>query len=258
MSSQCRDRGGSKPCRAPWIRSHRATGADRLYSRESSGDRSGAPTGASTGCTIGSGSRALAGALPLGPHVRRALSDRRGPPRSIGVRTQGGPDGTSARSASASPRATRAGSPGWRRATGRSAAGSVRHGVTEPSGGQAGSSIYCLGCPAGGGTRSPSSRGLGRRPFKAEARVRIPLGARTTTAYRAPVEESGRPHRPVKAEIAGSKPVRRAGQRGYRARGFQFCRQFCAKRGQSQSRGGTRGCRCGAAERERRDDRMDP
>jgi hypothetical protein len=26
--------------------------------------------------------------------------------------------------------------------------------------------------------RSPSSRGLGRRPFKAEARVRIPLGAR--------------------------------------------------------------------------------
>ena len=31
----------------------------------------------------------------------------------------------------------------------------------------------------------------------------------------APVEESGRPHRPVKAKIAGSKPVRRAGQSGF-------------------------------------------
>ena len=69
---------------------------------------------------------------------------------------------------------------------------------------------------------SPSSSGLGRCPFKAEARVRIPLGARhhqhqapsgasaaVTTAH-APVEESGRPHLPVKEEIAGSKPVRRA------------------------------------------------
>ena len=68
---------------------------------------------------------------------------------------------------------------------------------------------------------SPSSSGLGRRPFKAEARVRIPLGARhhplhsttapapVTTAH-APVEESGRPHLPVKEEIAGSKPVGRA------------------------------------------------
>src|SRR5439155_15454547 len=66
--------------------------------------------------------------------------------------------------------------------------------------------------------RSPSSRGLGRRPFKAEARVRIPLGARegapapTHNHISAPVEESGRPHRPVKAKIAGSKPVRRAGR----------------------------------------------
>ncbi len=73
-------------------------------------------------------------------------------------------------------------------------------------------------------TRPPSSSGLGRRPFKAEARVRIPLGARfrarpsrscrgamTTQQHeRAPVEESGRPHLPVKEEIAGSKPVGRA------------------------------------------------
>src|SRR3954454_21245981 len=37
----------------------------------------------------------------------------------------------------------------------------------------------------------------------------IGASAPLTTAH-APVEESGRPHRPVKAEIAGSKPVRRA------------------------------------------------
>jgi hypothetical protein len=35
------------------------------------------------------------------------------------------------------------------------------------------------------------------------------LGAHNRIAH-APVEESGRPHRPVKAEIAGSKPVGRA------------------------------------------------
>ena len=59
----------------------------------------------------------------------------------------------------------------------------------------------------------PSSSGLGHRPFKAAARVRIPLGARTTTEY-AGVEESGRPHRTVKAKIAGSKPVTRARSTG--------------------------------------------
>ena len=63
------------------------------------------------------------------------------------------------------------------------------------------------------GKLPPSSSGLGHRPFKAAARVRIPLGARTTTAY-AGVEESGRPHRPVKAKIAGSKPVTRARSTG--------------------------------------------
>ena len=35
------------------------------------------------------------------------------------------------------------------------------------------------------------------------------MGAHNRIAH-APVEESGRPHRPVKAEIAGSKPVGRA------------------------------------------------
>ena len=58
-------------------------------------------------------------------------------------------------------------------------------------------------------TGPPSSSGLGFRPFKAATRVRIPLGAHNRIAH-APVEESGRPHRPVKAEIAGSKPVGRA------------------------------------------------
>ena len=60
-----------------------------------------------------------------------------------------------------------------------------------------------------GMTEPPSSSGLGFRPFKAATRVRIPLGAHNRIAH-APVEESGRPHRPVKAEIAGSKPVGRA------------------------------------------------
>ena len=67
-------------------------------------------------------------------------------------------------------------------------------------------------------TGPPSSSGLGFRPFKAATRVRIPLGAHNRIAH-APVEESGRPHRPVKAEIAGSKPVGRADLPGVSRRG---------------------------------------
>jgi hypothetical protein len=74
--------------------------------------------------------------------------------------------------------------------------------------------LYFPALPPGRGrgagwTGPPSSSGLGFRPFKAATRVRIPLGAHNRIAH-APVEESGRPHRPVKAEIAGSKPVGRA------------------------------------------------
>ena len=47
----------------------------------------------------------------------------------------------------------------------------------------------------------PSSSGLGRRPFKPEARVRIPLGARWGRG------EAWSSRRPVKPEIAGSNPV---------------------------------------------------
>jgi hypothetical protein len=61
----------------------------------------------------------------------------------------------------------------------------------------------------------PSSSGPGFRPFKAATRVRIPLGAHNRIL--AGVEEPGRPHRPVKAEIAGSKPVTRAEARSVRA-----------------------------------------
>ena len=53
----------------------------------------------------------------------------------------------------------------------------------------------------------PSSSGLGRRPFKAVARVRIPLGARTTAMV---LWSSWSARRPVKAEVAGSSPVRTA------------------------------------------------
>jgi hypothetical protein len=77
-------------------------------------------------------------------------------------------------------------------------------------------------------TGPPSSSGLGFRPFKAATRVRIPLGAHNRIAH-APVEESGRPHRPVKAEIAGSKPVGRAGQRRYREVPPLSCGQVCGQ-----------------------------
>src|SRR5207249_2995148 len=44
-------------------------------------------------------------------------------------------------------------------------------------------------------------------PFKAETRVRIPLGARNP---KGPVEQPGRARHPVKVEVAGSNPVRTA------------------------------------------------
>jgi hypothetical protein len=50
----------------------------------------------------------------------------------------------------------------------------------------------------------PSSSGLGRRPFKAVARVRIPLGARPHPRSRGAAWSA---RRPVKAEVAGSNPV---------------------------------------------------
>ena len=58
-------------------------------------------------------------------------------------------------------------------------------------------------------TWSPSSSGLGLRPFKAATRVRIPLGARTAH----PVQHSKAQwrswlaRRPVTAKVAGSSPV---------------------------------------------------
>ena len=57
----------------------------------------------------------------------------------------------------------------------------------------------------------PSSSGLGHRPFKAAARVRIPLGvqlAAASTAWSCRAARSAR--HPVKVEVAGSNPVRTA------------------------------------------------
>src|SRR5262249_39731499 len=64
--------------------------------------------------------------------------------------------------------------------------------------------------------KPPSSSGLGRRPFKAVAGIRIPLGARAPARdRRASTAWSCGPvwlaRRPVKAELAGSNPVRTAG-----------------------------------------------
>ena len=59
-----------------------------------------------------------------------------------------------------------------------------------------------------------SSSGPGRRPFKAVARVRIPLGVRPTQVgqfvRRKVLWSSWSARRPVKAEVAGSSPVRTA------------------------------------------------
>ena len=57
---------------------------------------------------------------------------------------------------------------------------------------------------------SPSSSGLGLRPFKAAARVRIPLGARKQKSKA--LWRSWLARRPVKAKVAGSSPVRVAQQ----------------------------------------------
>ena len=59
----------------------------------------------------------------------------------------------------------------------------------------------------------PSSSGLGRRPFTAVARVRIPLGVHATTtavgvAHSKALWRSWLARRPVTAEVAGSSPVR--------------------------------------------------
>jgi hypothetical protein len=57
----------------------------------------------------------------------------------------------------------------------------------------------------------PSSSGLGHRPFKAAARVRIPLGALLAPASAAWSCRAARSARhPVKVEVAGSNPVRTA------------------------------------------------
>src|SRR5690349_18929582 len=64
--------------------------------------------------------------------------------------------------------------------------------------------------------RPPSSSGLGRRPFTAVARVRIPLGVRDngnvgTYVVRRKSKALWRSwlaRRPVTAEVAGSSPVR--------------------------------------------------
>jgi hypothetical protein len=60
----------------------------------------------------------------------------------------------------------------------------------------------------------PSSSGLGHRPFKAAARVRIPLGARSPRVGDKRSCRAARSARhPVKVEVAGSNPVRTAGTR---------------------------------------------
>ena len=60
----------------------------------------------------------------------------------------------------------------------------------------------------GSTAKPPSSSGLGRRPFKAVARVRIPLGVRQLNSK--VLWSSWSARRPVKAEVAGSSPVRTA------------------------------------------------
>jgi hypothetical protein len=67
-------------------------------------------------------------------------------------------------------------------------------------------------CGRGPRSKPPSSSGLGLRPFKAAARVRIPLGVRSagSTTERARCKAQWRSwlaRRPVTAKVAGSSPV---------------------------------------------------
>jgi hypothetical protein len=85
--------------------------------------------------------------------------------------------------------------------------------------------LYSVGCPrgrypAGGAPAPPSSSGLGRRPFKAEARVRIPLGAR----FRARIFGSARGDHDnrnttcARRGVRPSSPPCQGGDRGIEAR----------------------------------------
>ena len=56
-------------------------------------------------------------------------------------------------------------------------------------------------------SKPPSSSGLGHRPFKAAARVRIPLGVRFTSTISKAQWRSWLARRPVTAKVAGSSPV---------------------------------------------------
>ena len=72
-----------------------------------------------------------------------------------------------------------------------------------------------LRCAASGEAEPPSSSGPGRRPFKAVTGIRTPLGARRAArdAVRRLIGSCGAvwsARRPVKAEAAGSNPVRTA------------------------------------------------
>jgi hypothetical protein len=68
--------------------------------------------------------------------------------------------------------------------------------------------------PQGGPNPPPSSSGLGRRPFKAEARVRIPLGARTEVA---PATSARQPNMRLWRSPESSPPCQ-GGDRGIEAR----------------------------------------
>lgn len=67
---------------------------------------------------------------------------------------------------------------------------------------------------AAGGTGSPSSSGLGPRPFKAVARVRIPLGARSTVG--SAVQQDAVQQGPV-AQLVSASPCHGEG-RGFESR----------------------------------------
>jgi hypothetical protein len=159
----------------------------------------------------GSRRRAPARPHPFDPHVRDALPDL-GRPAGSRARRPVGTTGSTGPARAPPPR--HPARPRMHRGRGPAARGPApdrRDGLR----GRRAAAILPGAAPGPGAgcgmTGPPSSSGLGFRPFKAATRVRIPLGAHNRIAH-APVEESGRPHRPVKAEIAGSKPVGRAGR----------------------------------------------
>ena len=217
----------SARCRRGRVRSCDAHGAGRLARRRGATEQARAQTWIARANVAPAVARALAGAVPVGPHVRHALHDRRGAARRILPRARCRSDVTRASAAASSRRAPRARG----RARQSPAAGSP----PQTPGSEPGRATGILARPFSR-KRRPDPRphrlvaqdaALSRRKHGFEPRWGH--GAHGPARPKRPPSRTlnricacggvRSPHRPVKAKIAGSKPVRRAGPARVRSTG---------------------------------------